>query len=231
MARLVTPARLGTRIARPWAVLHRTALLVALLIPAACSLSLDGDVFRDGDEGDMAETPDAATGGGGARTDAGANEPDPDPDASTTPPNDASPEPGEPDAAPQECSDTCMTCESGCCNQTCSGEGMCRLDCLQEECDCTLDCAATEGRCEPRCERGASCAIDCSEVNDCRPRCKRGECDIDCTGANNCDRVECTEGASCLLDCAGANNCAFERCEGVQTSCAGGIVACNRDCP
>jgi hypothetical protein len=207
------------------------ALLVALLIPAACSLSMDGDVFRNGDEGDTGETPDAAPGGGGAQADAGANQPDPDPDAATPPAADASPEPGEPDAAPPECSDTCMMCGSGCCTQTCGGGDNCRLNCNHEECDCALDCAATEGTCEPRGERGATCAIDCSDVNDCRPRCREGACEIDCTGANNCDKVECTEGASCLLQCTGANNCEFERCEGEQTSCPGDILACNRDCP
>jgi hypothetical protein len=198
---------------------------------AACSLSVDGDVFRNG-EGDMEAAPDAATGGGGAGADAAANEPDPDRDAAMDPIRDASPgEPGEPDAAPPECSDTCMTCGSGCCTQSCGGGGNCRLNCNHEECDCALDCAATEGTCEPRCERGATCAIDCSGVNNCRPRCREGSCDIDCTGANNCDEVRCTDGASCLLQCTGANNCAFDSCDGEQLSCPGGIVACNRDCP
>ena len=190
---------------------------------------MDGDVFRDDDRGGETAGPDAGS-GGGVQADSGAIEPGldaaPDPD----PPVDAGP--GQPDAAPSECSDDCMMCGGGCCAETCGGGGDCRLTCNREGCDCTLDCAATDGTCDARCERGGSCAIDCSDVNDCRPRCRRGAaCEIDCGGANNCDKVECRDGASCLLDCTGANNCEFDRCDGEQQSCAGGIMVCNRDCP
>jgi hypothetical protein len=213
-------------------VICRTArvLLVALLAPTACSLLIEGDAFRNQDG-----PSDAAP---GARVDAGSvqpgsdADPGPDPriDAAPSQPDAAPPDAAPPDAAP-ECSDSCGMCGGGCCTQTCGGGPDCRPTCGQDGCACTLDCAATEGTCEPRCERDSACAIDCSDVNDCRPRCRRGMCEIDCTGANNCDKVQCTEGASCLLDCAGSNNCEFERCDGEQVSCGGGVVACNRDCP
>lgn len=205
-------------------------LVVALLAPTACSLWIEGDAFRHDDSGPSDAAP-------GARIDAGSGQPDPDAspdpdpriDAAPMQP-DAAPMPGQPDAAP-ECSNSCGMCGSGCCNETCGGGPDCRPTCEQDGCYCALDCAGTDGTCEPRCERDSACAIDCSDVNDCRPRCRRGTCEIDCRGANNCDKVQCTGGASCLVDCAGANNCEFERCDGQQMSCPGGLIVCNRECP
>ncbi|HWM88406.1 MAG TPA: hypothetical protein VNO33_21270 [Kofleriaceae bacterium] len=194
--------------------------LVALLVAHGCSIWVDGDRFREdgsdedeGDEGNQGDdTPDP---GGGAQGDGAPSG------------RDAG---GEVDAgAVEECVAGCEECGEGCCTETC-GNGPCDLRCERTDCHCELDCAATQDMCNARCDK-ASCTIDCSDVNNCHPRCKEGDCEIDCSGANNCDKAECTDGAGCLLDCTGANNCRFERCEGEMTSCAGDILACNRDCP
>lgn len=56
-------------------------------------------------------------------------------------------------------------------------------------------------------------------------------CAIDCTNANNCDEIECPSGAECVMLCTGANNCTFDVCPGGATSCPDAVVVCNRDCP
>lgn len=115
------------------------------------------------------------------------------------------------------------------CGETCPGDD-CDLSCPSGGCACELDCAATSGKCKPKCEH-RDCAIDCRQVDTCEVSCKDAGCDIDCTGADHCDHVKCEEESGCLLDCSGAERCDFERCDGEVTSCPGDLLACNRACP
>jgi hypothetical protein len=93
-----------------------------------------------------------------------------------------------------------------------------------------LDCADPEETCKPHCEH-RRCVIDCREADRCEASCKDARCTIDCTGARECDHVKCEEGSGCLLDCTDTERCGFDACDGEVTSCPGGTVACNRDCP
>ena len=178
------------------------ALVWLAPLVCACSLSLEGDHFRGDSPSDER---DGGGGGGSARGDARApGQPDPEAD-------------GAPEAA-----DTC--------GETCPG-GDCDLSCPARPCDCELDCAATFKTCKPKCEHRSDCAIDCRQVAKCEASCKYSNCSIDCTGARECNHVKCDGGSGCLLDCTGAERCEFEDCDGPVTSCPGGILACNRDCP
>jgi hypothetical protein len=92
-----------------------------------------------------------------------------------------------------------------------------------------LDCPAG-GTCKQECER--DCDIDCRNADRCEATCKHSSsCTIDCTRARECDHVKCEEDSGCLLDCTGAERCHFDACDGQVTSCPGGLLACNRDCP
>ena len=139
----------------------RIGLASLALVAGACSLSLDGDHFRDRSDGGPA-SPDARA-----------------------------PEPREPEH---------------------------------------LDCGDSADTCKPTCEHHP-CDIDCSQIDKCEAICKDARCTIDCTDTRECDRVKCEEGSACLLDCTDAEHCHFEHCDGQVTSCPGGILACNRDCP
>ncbi|HKE14936.1 MAG TPA: hypothetical protein VKB80_08740 [Kofleriaceae bacterium] len=213
------------------------AILAWAAVPA-CTLWVDGDRFREGDDpGDGTGAADA-TPGAGAEVD-GSVDPGPQPEADAAPP-DAGSEPAESDAAPAECTGSCAEgCDDGCCRETCEGGPGpdCQLLCDREDCSCALDCGATERTCDARCS-GAACAIDCRGASRCHARCEReGDCTVDCTGAGRCDETECTGGASCLLDCGAGGGggpggqCRFKKCDGQEQSCPGGIEACNRDCP
>lgn len=181
----------------------RIGLVWLAAIASACSLSLDGDHFRGEPR---AADPDAGSVVGGGGPDARDRE-----DATPPPDPDAAPEPGD------SCRETC-------------GDDDCDLRCPEGECECTLDCAATSGTCKAKCDH-RDCAIDCHEASRCEAGCKNADCTIDCSGAGECDRVKCEKDAGCLLDCNGADTCGFDVCEGEETSCAGGVLACNRDCP
>ena len=150
-------------------------LIWLAVVAGACSLSLDGDHFRDQtpDPGDR----DASPGSSDAR----------DPEGSRPPRADAAPEPD-------------------------------------------FECASASDTCKPRCEED-DCVIDCRQADTCEAHCKEATCNIDCTGAERCDRVKCEDDSECLLDCTGADVCGFERCDGELSTCAGGVLACNRDCP
>lgn len=178
------------------------AAIAWLAVAPGCSVWLDGERFDDPSGGEQ-----------GSRSDAGRS---PGADAAADAPPDAGAP--EPDAQPV-------------CTERCPG-GDCELRCEGPAgCACQLDCAGTDGKCRPKCER-EDCAIDCRDVNNCEPECRRGStCDIDCTGANNCEKVKCADSSGCLLDCSGANNCEFEECRGEVVSCPGDVLACNRECP
>jgi hypothetical protein len=92
------------------------------------------------------------------------------------------------------------------------------------------ECVAPTDTCKPECEDD-DCLIDCRHASTCEPRCKQATCDIDCTDALACDHVKCEEDSECLLDCTGAERCGFEKCDGEVTTCPGGVLACNRECP
>jgi len=115
------------------------------------------------------------------------------------------------------------------CGDTCGGHDDCELTCPDRACECELDCP-TSGGCKPRCEHH-DCDIDCRQADKCEATCKDSSCTIDCTGARECDHVKCEEESGCLLDCTGAERCRFDACDGQVTSCPGGLLACNRDCP
>jgi hypothetical protein len=114
------------------------------------------------------------------------------------------------------------------CGDTCGGPD-CDLSCPDRPCDCELDCPA-DGNCKPKCEHH-DCAIDCRGLDKCEATCKDSDCTIDCTGTRECDHVKCEDGSGCLLDCTGTERCQFDACDGDVTSCADGLLACNRDCP
>lgn len=185
-----------------WRVLAAAAWLS---IGASCSLVLDGDRFQPPEEaGDAAEP--AATDAAPHLADAGAL-------GDARPPDAAS----EPDAM-------------GACVETCPSRD-CQIACPAGECDCTLDCASTDGRCKPRCEND-DCVIDCSRVEACEATCRGATtCEISCVDAEHCEKTKCEDGAACLLDCSGARECRFETCDGTVTSCPDNILACNRPCP
>lgn len=188
----------------PAARVPRLSAVIALLaVASGCSVWLDGEKFDDPFDG----------GGQGSRRDAGSSSPA---DAAADAPDARAP---EPDAGPAACTDVCP---GGDCELHCEGP---------EGCACQLDCAGTDGKCKARCE-AEDCTIDCRDVNNCEPECRRGStCSIDCTGANNCEKVKCADDSGCLLDCSGSNNCEFEECRGEVSSCPGDVLACNRDCP
>ncbi len=179
-------------------------LLAWLSVASGCSVWLDGERFDD-PSGSGGEGSRGDAGRGSARADAAVDAPDAGGSA--------------PDAGPAVCAEVC------------SGDD-CELHCEgPEECACQLDCAATDGKCKPRCE-ARDCAIDCRGVDKCEPECRHGSsCTIDCTDANNCEKVKCADSSGCLLDCTRSNNCEFDECRGEVTSCLGDVLACNRDCP
>jgi hypothetical protein len=97
---------------------------------------------------------------------------------------------------------------------------------------CTLDGRSVDVGID--CNAGSACELDLRGTTGARVMC-RGTlttCDVDCsTGSTvSCD-VECRSGASCVLDCGSATSCAYSRCDGTETPCGGGVIACNRTCP
>lgn len=140
-----------------------------------------------------------------------------------SPPDARAPDRPGPDAAVRE-DDPPATCGESC------GDGDCELTCPDRPCDCQLDCDATADTCKPTCEHH-DCAIDCRQTGKCEARCKYSNCTIDCTNARECNHVKCEGGSGCLLDCSGAERCEYDACDGEVTSCPGGLLACNRDCP
>jgi hypothetical protein len=126
-----------------------------------------------------------------------------------------------------------LTCDSPCaCELSCAaGAKTCGANCAGQE-DCRVNCAGATS-CASTCSGNATCDVrNCAGAGSCAATCSgNASCRFDCANASDCGPFRCQGGARCLLSCAGATNCGFESCGGAETSCAGGIIACNRACP
>jgi serine/threonine-protein kinase len=171
-------------------------LAAAAILVAACSLSLDGDRFRDEGAGMTDDSPDQDK--GGKHADAGGGQD------------------RDPDAAPRDCRETCG---GGDCDLRCPDDGcVCTLDCAgtsgtcKPRCAgsgrCSIDCAGVNN-CEPECKGPSDCEIDCTGANNCdKVRCNDGAtCTLHCSGADDCKFDRCNWGVtSCpgeILVCGG----------------------------
>ena len=127
----------------------------------------------------------------------------------------------------------CVACESGACSDHCAG-AQCAYECAVDGCQCSFSCTEASMTCNGTCNSETICNIDCGKGRQCHATCKSGSiCDVDCTGVKDCKRVSCEGNAQCILNCTdtAGMNCMFERCDGVELSCANDIKVCNRDCP
>ena len=131
----------------------------------------------------------------------------------------------------QGCGSSGCRCDSGCfCAMACDFSGRCRATCSDagtfcnlmtqsgSTTDTTLTC--TGATCQGTLQGTGTAAVSCLAGSVCDFTCLGGTCDLSCTGAS-----------SCLLRCSGGAPCTLASCEGGETSCPGGIVACNRGCP
>ena len=135
--------------------------------------------------------------------------------------------------SPVDCAEDCGRCTGACrggtCMEPCAGPN-CTLNCAGD-CGCAIDCTDAN-KCIPTCTFGASCSIDCTGAGQCMATCSAGaDCDIDCTDSENCGKPRCEGSSQCSIVCTGAGTCGFAVCDGVQTSCPGNVLVCNRDCP
>ena len=123
-------------------------------------------------------------------------------------------------------------CRSASCTAhlDCQGARDCRLRC-KGGAACSTDCAESR-RCTYDVQDDSVAAIDCYQARQCKGRCEDDSwCEIDCFGADQCAEIRCENNAECLLNCTGANECGFKTCDGVEQSCPGDIIVCNRACP
>jgi hypothetical protein len=138
-----------------------------------------------------------------------------------------------------ECSQLCESrceCRSGCaCDLTCPPGG----DCEDVRCDGVGAMCVIEGRSasnlRAECSNGATCEIDAWGASNVRDVVCRGgaTCDVDCRETSNCV-VRCESGSSCVVRCDDGDDddgCSVDCRAGSATSCADGVVACNRACP
>jgi hypothetical protein len=107
----------------------------------------------------------------------------------------------------------------------------CNLSCAGSCPSCSLSCNGASTSCNATCNNAETCAIFCVDVQTCESDCKSGStCFIDCGTTPQCT-ARCNGGASCMLDCNSSLACAFSFCNGGETACPDGTIACNRACP
>ena len=137
--------------------------------------------------------------------------------------------------------DETHVCTTGDCSLSVSGiDSTSHLDCTgAQNCDIqasdqavlNADCGSS-GLCKYQISNSASGEIDCRFADTCEGACSNGSwCEVDCLGAGTCDKITCDNEAECLLNCKNSGSCQFEACNGVEQSCPGNVVVCNRACP
>ena len=157
----------------------------------------------------------------------------------------------------QETLSVFLSRDNGSDTQTCGADGVCAVNCSGGDCTGHIDCqdsancsaqCTDKATCNVDCNGAATCSqattnvpnatgrttmeLDCQLTSTCSSVCTgASDCEIDCGGATQCTGIECTGQSKCLLDCTDAISCGFSVCEGIEQTCPGDIVVCNRPCP
>lgn len=127
------------------------------------------------------------------------------------------------------CLANCTTTCAPCCQDSCVGGASCIQNC-GPGCMCDLKCSST-GSCTMNCGGNAGCTGEIANAGNSAMNCASGaSCALYCHNSNPCS-MACTLGAQCLLRCVDNGACTFSQCGGAVSSCANGIIVCNRACP